>query len=126
MYAGIKRSDRIFQQGDVLRFGGWGKAPRSSRCKHIHITARACMRARALSDLSLAENFQQLVVGQEIEAAESRPLSLQVVAEAFLNHVQELSALAELVQQLSVVAELDASGASGGKPRARDRIHSSR
>lgn len=49
---------------------------------------RAYARARALSDLSLTENFEELVVGQEIEAAESRPLGLQVVAEALLNHVQ--------------------------------------
>lgn len=33
-----------------------------------------------LADLSLAQNLEQLVVGQEVEAAEPGPLGLKVVA----------------------------------------------
>lgn len=62
-----------------------------------------------VADLRLAEDLKQFVVGQEVEAAEPRSLGFQVVAQALLHHIQQLGTLTELVQQLRVVAELDAS-----------------
>lgn len=63
----------------------------------------------SLADLCLAQNFEQLIVGQEVETAEARSLGLQVVAQPLLHHIQQFRALAKLIQQLGVVAELDAS-----------------
>lgn len=61
-----------------------------------------------VADLCLAENLEKFVVRQKIEAAEAGSFGLQVVAQALLDHVQQLGALTELVQQLRVIAELDA------------------
>lgn len=68
---------------------------------------RVCSKT-IVADLRLAKYLKQFVVGQEIETAESRSLSFQVVAQALLHHVQQLGTLTELVQQLRVVAKLDA------------------
>lgn len=69
---------------------------------------RVCTKT-VVADLRLAEDLKQLIVGQEIKAAEPRSLGFQVVAQALLHHIQQLGTLAELVQQFRVVAELDAS-----------------
>lgn len=77
-------------------------------CYVIYTTDRD-MPGGPVAHLGLAENLKKLVVGQEIEPTESSPLGLQVVAQALLHHIQEFGTLAEFVQQLCIVAELDTS-----------------
>lgn len=63
--------------------------------------------------LRLAEDLEQLIVGQEVEATKARALSLQIVAEALLHHVQQLAALSEFVEELRIVAEPHAPSRDG-------------
>ena len=55
----------------------------------------------------LGQDFQQLVVREEVEPGEGRPLGLQVFAQAFLHLLQQLVALPEVPQQAAVGAMLD-------------------
>ena len=68
----------------------------------------------AFAHLGLTKDLEQFVVGQEVEATEAGSLRLQVVTQALMHHIKHLRALTELLQELSVVAKLDASGAEIG------------
>ena len=53
-----------------------------------------------LAHLGLAEDLQQLVVGQEEEARKGQALRLQVVGQALLDRLQQLVGFDQLVQKL--------------------------
>ena len=57
--------------------------------------------------LGLGQDLQQLVIRQEVEPGEGRPLGLQVLAEPLLDLVQELVALLQVVQETGIRAEGD-------------------
>ena len=58
-----------------------------------------------LGVLGLGEDLEQVAVRQEVEAGEARALGLEVVAQALLDHVEELVGFFELDAQPAVVAE---------------------
>ena len=52
--------------------------------------------------LGLGENFQQFIIGKEIEAGKSRTFGLQIVIQTLLYSVQQFVRLLEVSQQFLI------------------------
>jgi len=65
--------------------------------------------------LGLGQDFKKLVVGKEVEPGKPGSLSFEIVAQSLLDHVEKLATLLEALEELLVVAKLDAQHIASGR-----------